>query len=252
MTTPLVMANWKMHGSTSQLTDYMSEFLQQGQPKHVDIAFFPTMPYLQAVDVALSGTAIALGAQNVSAHLAGAYTGESAATMLKDVGCQYVMVGHSERRRDFHEDNQLVAEKAQQVVAAGLVPVICIGETLEDRKAERTETIIAEQLDAVLTTVGEGLNNAVLAYEPVWAIGTGVSASQAQITEVHAFLYEKLVNWHKRVAKSIRIVYGGSVKIDNAADIFTIAHVDGALVGGASLNPVDFAQICQAAEKSIP
>ena len=247
MTKKIMMANWKMHGSSKMLNDYMQVFMNEALPSNVDIAFFPPFSYLHALAGLLSGSVINMGAQNVSDQASGAYTGEISVSMLKDLGCAYAIVGHSERRQYYHETNELVAQKALKVVGSGLTPIVCIGESLAIREAGDTEKIIDEQLEAVLNVMAEDFSGAIIAYEPIWAIGTGVSATTSQIGDVHAFLREKLDNWHKRVAKSIRIVYGGSVKTDNAAQIFAIEHVDGALVGGASLDPTSFAGICQAA-----
>lgn len=246
MPNKIIMANFKLNGSHKMFNDYMQVFVNQTLPKAVDIAFFLPAVYLDALKARLMNTPFALGGQTVSEHECGAFTGEISASMLKDCGCQYGLVGHSERRTLLGEDNQQVAQKAEALVNVGIKPVVCVGESLAVRESGQTNAFVAEQLDAVLRLLGEGMTDAVIAYEPIWAIGTGVAATTKDIQAVHAFLRDKLTHWHKSVAKSIRIVYGGSVKSTNAADILKIENVDGALVGGASLDPISFAKICAA------
>jgi triosephosphate isomerase (TIM) len=196
----------------------------------------------------LDGGAIAVGAQDVCTEPAGAFTGQVAAAMLKDVGCRYVIVGHSERRRLYHEDDVIVARKFVAVLQAGLTPVLCVGETLEEREGHRTEAVVARQLDAVTAMNGVGsLAEAIVAYEPVWAIGTGRTASPQQAQDVHAYLRGRIGVQDAKMARNLRILYGGSVKAANAAELFSMPDVDGGLVGGASLSADEFLEICAAA-----
>jgi triosephosphate isomerase (TIM) len=236
----LVAGNWKMHGSrafSSALLDALIAGL--GRESSVEVAVCPPFPYLQQASERLNGTPIALGAQNVSEHAQGAYTGEVSAAMLTDVGCRYVIVGHSERRQLYGERDAQVAAKFAAAQAAGIIPILCVGETLEEREAGRTEEVVARQLDAILKQ-GE-FGNAVLAYEPVWAIGTGRNATPEQAQAVHEFL-------RARVFPETRILYGGSVKAQNAAAIFAMPDVDGGLIGGASIVAKEFIEIVRAAK----
>jgi triosephosphate isomerase (TIM) len=240
--TRLVAGNWKMHGSkatNSALLDALLEAI--GTPKGVATAVCVPFPYLGQVAERLKGSALAWGAQNVSEHAQGAYTGEVSAAMLKEFGCRYVIVGHSERRQLYAESDVQVAAKFAAAQGAGLTPILCVGETLEEREAGRTEAVVARQLDEVLKRAAFG--DAVLAYEPVWAIGTGRTATPEQAQEVHAFL-------RKKVSNAARILYGGSVKAQNAAAIFAMRDVDGGLIGGASLLAEDFVEIVKAAQRT--
>ena len=235
----LVAGNWKMHGSRASNAALLDALLKGlGQQKGVECAVCPPFPYLQQVSERLRGSSIAWGAQNVSEHPQGAYTGEVAAAMIKEFGCRYVIVGHSERRQLFGESDAQVAAKFAAVHAAGLAPILCVGETLAEREAGRTEEVVARQLDAVLKK--DNFGKAVLAYEPVWAIGTGRNATPEQAQEVHQFL-------RARLSPDVRILYGGSVKPQNAAAIFRMRDVDGGLIGGASLVAQDFIDIVKAA-----
>ena len=232
--TRLVAGNWKMHGSRSANRALLDAILK-GLPKgNAQCAVCPPYPYLEQVAERLRGTPIAWGAQNVSEHAQGAYTGEVSAAMLAEFGCRYVIVGHSERRQLFGETDGQVAAKFGAARAVGLTPILCVGETLAEREAGRTEEVVARQLAAVK------FSEAVLAYEPVWAIGTGRNATPEQAQAVHAFLRGKLNS-------DVSILYGGSVKAQNAAAIFAMPDVDGGLIGGASLVAADFLAICQAA-----
>jgi len=217
-------------------------------PMACEIAVFPPYPYLAELVAAYANTPIAFGAQDVSARAQGAYTGEVAASMVKDIGARYALVGHSERRQYHAESNELVAAKFAQAQAAGLVPVLCVGETLEQRDAGRTEEVVAAQLDAVIAGMGVGaLAGAVVAYEPVWAIGTGRTATPGQAQDVHAFIRGKVRRGNATISGSLQVLYGGSVKPGNAAELFAQADVDGGLIGGASLVAADFLAICAAA-----
>lgn len=245
----LVAGNWKMHGSREANRRLLSEVLA-GMPRagNVEIAVCVPYPYLGQAAEALAGTPVAWGAQNVSEHAQGAYTGEVSAAMLAEFGCRYVIVGHSERRQLYGETDAQVAAKFAAVQAAGMVPVLCVGETLEERDAGRTEQTVARQMDAVLAaTSPQAFASAVLAYEPVWAIGTGRNATPQQAQDVHAFLRNRLAARDRGVAAGLRILYGGSVKPANAGAIFAMPDVDGGLIGGASLVATDFLAIAAAA-----
>jgi triosephosphate isomerase len=232
----LVAGNWKMHGSRDSIAALLDAIVGAGVPCAVCVPF----PYLAQAAERLRGTRVALGAQTLSEHPGGAYTGEVSAAMLGEFGCRYVLVGHSERRHLFGESDAQVAAKFAAARGAGITPILCVGETLEEREAGRTQDVVARQLDAVLAR--GALGDAVLAYEPVWAIGTGRTATPEQAQEVHAFL-------RGRVGAQTGILYGGSVKADNAAAIFAKPDVDGGLIGGASLVAADFIAICRAAER---
>lgn len=236
-----------MHGSRASAQALVAAIVAAPLPD-CDIGVFPPFPYLAELVASHGGAAIAFGAQDVSAHAQGAYTGEVAAAMIKDIGARYTLVGHSERRQFHAESNELVAAKFAQAQAAGLIPVLCVGETLAQREANLTDAVIAAQLNAVMTRVGvQALAEAVLAYEPVWAIGTGLTASPAQAQAVHAFIRGKVRHQDATIAGSLRIVYGGSVKPDSAAGLFAQPDIDGGLIGGASLVAADFLAICAAA-----
>jgi triosephosphate isomerase (TIM) len=245
----MVAGNWKMHGSRAAnqalLTDLEMSLLAEWP---VDIVVFPPYVYLSDAVRMLEGGRIAVGAQDVCAEAGGAFTGQVSASMLKDIGCGYVLVGHSERRRWYHEDDALVARKFAAALDAGLVPILCVGETLDEREAQQTEAVVARQLDAVIAMHGVGgFNKGILAYEPVWAIGTGRTASPEQAQAVHAFLRHRIHSQDAKIARHLRILYGGSVKAGNASELFSMPDVDGGLVGGASLSADEFQQICAAA-----
>jgi triosephosphate isomerase len=209
----------------------------------------PPFVYLHEVGRLLKDSDVALGAQSLCAEAIGAFTGEVSAAMLKDVGCSYVLVGHSERRQIYAEGDALVARKFVAAQSQGLVPVLCVGETLEEREGERTAQVVARQLDAVLAVCGVGaFRSAVIAYEPVWAIGTGRNASPDQAQEVHAMIRGKVTALDATIGGSVRILYGGSVKASNARELFAMPDIDGGLVGGASLKADEFARICAAAD----
>ena len=231
-----------MHGSLVSNAKLLSGM---AEVPGIDVALCVPYPYLEQLRQRPAG--FALGAQDVSEHAEGAYTGEVSAAMLVEFGCRYVIVGHSERRALFGDDDSTVACKAKAALAAGLVPIVCVGETLDERDAGLVHAVIARQLSAVLQLLGsQALGGVVLAYEPIWAIGTGRSASAAQAEEVHAGIRAWLLA-HGVQAASIRILYGGSVKPENAAELFSMPSVDGGLVGGASLVADDFMAICRAA-----
>jgi triosephosphate isomerase len=249
MRRPMVAGNWKMHGSRSSNQSLLADLELRLKPEWpVDIAVFPPYVYLTDAVRMLEGGRVAVGAQDVCAESGGAFTGQVAASMLKDVGCTYVIVGHSERRRWYHEDDALVARKFAAASDAGLIPVLCVGETLEEHESHQAHAVVARQLDAVVATHGVGVfADAVLAYEPVWAIGTGRTATPEQAQAVHSFLRNRIEAQDAKIARHLRILYGGSVKAGNAAELFSMPDVDGGLVGGASLSADEFQQICAAA-----
>ena len=244
----IVAGNWKLHGSRQFATDLLGQ-VAAGLPKAgVEVVILPPLPYLGELVEDFGETGLVFGAQDVSSNEKGAYTGEVCAAMLHEVGARYGLVGHSERRQYHHESSELVARKFAAALHAGLVPVLCVGETLEQREAGQAEAVIAGQLAPVLALVGgEGFATAVVAYEPVWAIGTGKTASKEQAQQVHAFIRGEVARIDARIADSLPILYGGSVKPDNAGELFAQPDVDGGLVGGASLVAADFLAIAEAA-----
>jgi triosephosphate isomerase len=249
MRRPIVAGNWKMHGSRTETAVLIEELLAGAPVKPAAASVIcPPFVYLYEAARLLRDSAFSLGAQDVCADAHGAFTGEVSAAMLKDVGCAYVIVGHSERRLLYRESDQLIARKFAAGHAKGLVPILCVGEQLADREAGRTNEVVARQLDAVLELCGAGaLAQGVLAYEPVWAIGTGRNATPDQAQEVHAFIRARVGERDARIAAATRILYGGSVKAGNAAELFAMPDVDGGLVGGASLKADEFLTILAAA-----
>jgi len=246
----IVAGNWKLHGSRGLATQLVGEVVQALPLEGVDVVVMPPLPYLGDLIEDFEGKAISFGAQDVSPNEKGAYTGEVSASMLVDVGARYGLVGHSERRQYHHESSELVARKFLAARNAGLMPVLCVGESLEQREVGQTEAVIASQLEPVLALVGVGgFDGAVVAYEPVWAIGTGRTASPQQAQEVHAFIRGIVAKHDARIADSLPLLYGGSVKPDNAAELFAQSDVDGGLVGGASLVADDFLAIARAAAR---
>ncbi len=244
----IVAGNWKLHGTRDFATRLVSELAAALPLEGVELVVLPPLPYLGDLIEDFEGQAIAFGAQDVSANEKGAYTGEVSAAMLIDVGATYGLVGHSERRQYHHESSELVARKFVAAGNAGLVPVLCVGETLEQREAGQTEAVIAAQLEPVLRLAGvAAFEGAVVAYEPVWAIGTGRTASPQHAQEVHAFIRGVVARHDARIADSLPLLYGGSVKPDNAAELFSQSDVDGGLVGGAALVAADFLAIARAA-----
>ena len=246
----LVAGNWKMHG-TREFARRLVDDLRAAMPEGVDVAVLPPAILLPGLIEAFGGAGIAFGAQDVSEHAQGAYTGELAAAMVAELGARYALAGHSERRLYHGESDALVAAKFVAAQAAGLVPIVCVGETAEDRDQGRTEGVVARQLDAVLERAGAAaFADAVIAYEPVWAIGTGRTATSAQAQEVHAFIRGRIAARDARISGSVRILYGGSVKPGNALELFGQPDVDGGLIGGASLVAADFLAICNAAREA--
>jgi len=251
MRVKLVAGNWKMHGTLAQNEVLLRVVAAGAQAmRGADFAVCVPYPYLAQARTELKNTTLAWGAQNVSQHPHGAYTGEVSVQMLKDFDCRYVLVGHSERRSLYGESSGLVALKYQAAQTAGLTPILCVGESLGEREAGVTEKVVAEQLDAVLALSGvASLTKAVVAYEPVWAIGTGKTASPQQAQDVHAFIRARIRAQDVDVAAGLQILYGGSVKANNAAELFAMPDIDGGLIGGASLVAEDFLAICGAAAK---
>jgi triosephosphate isomerase len=249
MRQPLVAGNWKMHGSRAENASLVSGLLDLLQPgKQAEILLCPPFPYLMETARLLKDSGVSLGAQSVCAEAQGAFTGEVSAAMLKDVGCRYVLVGHSERRQVYAESDVLVARKFMAALSQGLVPVLCVGETLEEREAEQTGAVVSRQLEAVLAVSGvQSFARAVIAYEPVWAIGTGRTASPEQAQAVHAMIRAKVAQLDATIGGSVRLLYGGSVKASNARELFAMPDIDGGLVGGASLKADEFARICAGA-----
>ena len=247
----LIAGNWKMNGGLAANQALLQALLQEVGAPACDVAVAVPAAYLAQGQAMLQGSPISLAAQDVSQHETGAYTGEVSASMLGDFGVRYAIVGHSERRQYHGETSEIVARKFVAAKAAGLVPVLCIGETLEEREAGQTEARLTEQLDAVFDAAGpQALDGAIVAYEPVWAIGTGKTASPAQAQEVHAFIRGQAAKRDANMAGSLPILYGGSVKADNAGELFAQPDVDGGLVGGASLLADEFNGIIAAAVAS--
>lgn len=242
----LIAGNWKMNGSTAANTALVQQLLAGVGQAACDIAVCVPAPYLAEVGALVKGSAIAVGAQDVSAHDAGAYTGEVSAGMLRDLAVRYAIVGHSERRQYHGETDAIVASKAQKALAAGITPIVCVGETLQEREAGLTEEVVRRQLAAVIHTNGHCISEIVVAYEPVWAIGTGKTASPEQAQQVHAVLRVQL-HAATEHADRVQILYGGSMNAANAAQLLGQADIDGGLVGGASLKAADFLTIIAAA-----
>ncbi len=247
----LVAGNWKMNGS-SAANEALVAGIVAGVPEGDGFRLLvcPPFPYLAAVAGQVGGSKVALGAQTVSEHESGAFTGETAPSMLKDVGCEYVIVGHSERRALYGESSGQVAAKFMAAQAAGLTPILCIGETLDEREAGTTEQVIDEQLNAALEVAGiAAFASAVIAYEPVWAIGTGMTATPEQAQDVHRHIRARLAGHDSDLAEKVQILYGGSMKGENAPGLLSMPDIDGGLIGGASLKASDFLAIAEAAAR---
>ena len=244
-----VAGNWKMNGNLAANRVLLDSLVTVvARIPGMKSAVCPPYPYLAQVQQVLSGSGIAWGAQNVSQFDSGAYTGEVSGAMLVDFGCRYVIVGHSERRTIFGESNDVVAQKYEAALKAGLTPILCVGETLAQREAGSTEATVAAQLDAVIERSGvQSFAHAVVAYEPVWAIGTGRTATPGEAQAVHAFIRRRLAAKDETVAPNVQVLYGGSVKGGNAGELFAMPDIDGGLIGGAALDPEEFAAICRAA-----
>ena len=252
MRAPLVAGNWKMHGGLSDNAALLGAVLEGSKALHrAQVAVCVPYPYLAQAQQVLAGGSVGWGAQNVSQYPKGAYTGEVSAAMLREFGSTYAIVGHSERRALFGEDNDTVALKYQAAAEAGLVPILCVGETLAQRESGETERVVDAQLSAVTSRLGwKALSQGVVAYEPVWAIGTGKTATPEQAQAVHSYLRQRIGTEEPEVAHNLRLLYGGSVKGSNARELFAMPDIDGGLIGGASLNAAEFNAICLAAERS--
>lgn len=245
----LVVGNWKMHGSRASNAELLQGLLAADlatTAPRADVAVCPPAVFLADVAEALRGSAIAFGSQDLSAQAQGAYTGEVSGPMVREFGATYAIVGHSERRSYHAESDQLVADKAKAALAHGLVPIVCVGETLAEREGGQTEAVVGRQIDAVVSTLGADVAKVVVAYEPVWAIGTGKTASPEQAQAVHSFLRARL-KAALPAAVGVPLLYGGSVKPDNAGTLFAQPDIDGGLIGGAALKAADFAAIARAA-----
>ena len=249
MRQPLVAGNWKMNGSRDSINELLDGILDgMGTVEKAEVAVCAPYVYLSQVADKLAGSAVSWGAQNVNDNESGAYTGEVSGSMLKDFGCKYVIVGHSERRTIYGETDADVTRRFMAAQANGFVPILCVGELLEEREAGTTNDVVERQLDAVINEAGiSSIGNSVIAYEPVWAIGTGKVATPEQAQEVHEMIREKLAKLDADVAAGVRILYGGSMKPDNAAELINMPDIDGGLIGGASLKAGDFLGICSAA-----
>ena len=242
----LIAGNWKMNGSLDANARLLEHMLA-GATTDADLAVCVPAPYLAQVQTALSASAVRWGAQDLSEHESGAFTGEVSAQMLKDFGCTYVIVGHSERRSYHGESDELVARKAVRALKAGLIPIVCVGETLQEREEDRTNAVVVRQLAPVITAVGAQLVDIVIAYEPVWAIGTGKTATPAMAQQVHQVIRATLAKADAVAADHLQILYGGSMKPDNAKELLAMPDIDGGLIGGASLKASDFLAIAAAA-----
>ncbi len=248
MRKPLVVGNWKLHGTRSGAVDLARRIVAEVDDRgSTEVGVCPTYVHLPAVAECVAGSAVGVGAQDVSDQSSGAYTGEVAATMVAEVGCRYAIVGHSERRARHCETSEGVAAKAKASIEAGLVPIVCVGESLAERDAGRADEVVLGQLEAVLALGAHALTGCIVAYEPVWAIGTGRTATPEQAQTMHAALRQRIAADDERLAQHTRIVYGGSVKAANAQRLFEQPDIDGALVGGASLDAGQFGAICRAA-----
>ncbi len=245
----LVAGNWKMNGTQAGATE-LCQGIADGMPVlgEVDVLVCPSAILISTVAAALANSDVLIGGQDLDVHADGAFTGQTSAAMLLDAGCKYVIVGHSERRQFYGDTNELVAEKAQVALDAGLIPIVCLGEFQAEREGGITEEVVGTQLKVVLDKVGiAAFSTAVIAYEPVWAIGTGLTASPEQAQDVHAFIRDMLADKDQSVADQCRILYGGSMKPGNAVELISKPDIDGGLIGGAALASEDFLGICSAA-----
>ncbi len=237
----LVVGNWKMNGTLASGKALVQEIVSGLDNTNADIAVCPPFIYLSEIDKLLQGSHLKFGAQNIADQESGAYTGEVSASMLKEINCTYALVGHSERRSYYGDTNETVAARFNQALSQDVCPILCVGETLEQREQDKTFQVIDEQLNAVIDLVGiESFAKAVIAYEPVWAIGTGKTASDEQAQEVHQYIRQQIAKRDQSIADNMQILYGGSVKPDNAKALFAMADIDGGLIGGASLDAESF------------
>ena len=243
----IVAGNWKMNASKESVNTLIEGILSGMNEASSEVIVCVPFPYLSQVESLIQGSSLMLGAQNLNVNSAGAYTGEVSADMIKDFGAQHVIVGHSERRSLYGETNAIVAEKTKAAIDAGLTPLLCVGESLEDRESGNTEAIVEEQINTVIDLIGiESFDQAIIAYEPVWAIGTGLTATPEQAQAVHLFIRNLLADSSEKIAQRTPILYGGSMNAGNAADLISCSDIDGGLIGGAALKAEDFLQICKA------
>lgn len=249
MRQPVVIGNWKLNGSPASTEAWISAALTgTGALGSVEIGFCPPFVLIPAAVSNASGSVLRVGGQDCAEYVSGAYTGEVSADLLRAVGCHYVILGHSERRTLFGETNAVIARKMVRALAAGLVPVLCVGETLAERESGQMEAVVRQQVRAVVDVVGiQAFERSIIAYEPVWAIGTGLTATPEQAQAMHRFIRGLLADYNPAVARMVRLQYGGSVKPDNAAELFAQPDIDGGLIGGASLKAEEFLSICRAA-----
>ena len=243
----IVAGNWKMNASKESVNTLIEGILSGMNEASSEVIVCAPFPYLSQVESLIQGSSLMLGAQNLNVNSAGAYTGEVSADMIKDFGAQHVIVGHSERRSLYGETNTIVAEKTKAAIDAGLTPLLCVGESLEDRESGNTEAIVEEQINTVIDLIGiESFDQVIIAYEPVWAIGTGLTATPEQAQAVHLFIRNLLADSSEKIAQRTPILYGGSMNAGNAADLISCSDIDGGLIGGAALKAEDFLQICKA------
>jgi triosephosphate isomerase len=242
----IVAGNWKMNASKDSVDNLIKDLLTGMDGITSEVLVCAPFPYLAQVELLIQGSKVMLGAQNLNTNASGAYTGEVSADMIKDFGARHVIVGHSERRSLYGETSAMVAEKTKAALNAGLTPLLCIGESIEQRDSGNTEAVIEKQLSAVIDLVGiEAFNQIIIAYEPVWAIGTGVTATPEQAQEAHLFIRSLLAKNDESVAQKTPILYGGSMNASNASELISCADIDGGLIGGAALKAEDFLQICK-------
>ena len=243
----IVAGNWKMNASKDSVESLVTDILSGASDVSAEIIVCAPFPYLSQVEVLIEGSNLMLGAQNLNVNASGAFTGEVSAEMIKDFGANHVIVGHSERRSLYGETSEIVAEKTKAAIDSGLTPILCLGESLDQRESGKTELVVSEQLNKVIKMVGiEAFNNIIIAYEPVWAIGTGVTATPEQAQAVHKFIRDLLATSGQDIADKTAILYGGSMNAGNAVELISCADIDGGLIGGAALKAEDFLQICKA------
>ena len=243
----IVAGNWKMNASKDSVESLVTDILSGASDVSAEIIVCAPFPYLSQVEVLIEGSNLMLGAQNLNVNASGAFTGEVSAEMIKDFGANHVIVGHSERRSLYGETSEIVAEKTKAGIDSGLTPILCLGESLDQRESGKTESVVSEQLNKVIKMVGiEAFNNIIIAYEPVWAIGTGMTATPEQAQAVHKFIRDLLATSDQDIADKTAILYGGSMNAGNAVELISCSDIDGGLIGGAALKAEDFLQICKA------
>ena len=243
----IVAGNWKMNASKDSVESLVTDILSGASDVSTEVIVCAPFPYLSQVEALIEGSNLMLGAQNLNVNVSGAFTGEVSAEMIKDFGANHVIVGHSERRSLYGETSEIVAEKTKAAINSGLTPILCLGESFDQRESGKTESVVSEQLNKVIKMVGiEAFNNIIIAYEPVWAIGTGMTATPEQAQAVHKFIRDLLASSSKDIADKAAILYGGSMNAGNAVELISCADIDGGLIGGAALKAEDFLQICKA------